>query len=134
MRAVTRSTANSKSGTGNQTSTKTAALRTGTGGGSVDAVTRSRVPITDADERKSFTLDGYHFRKDGAGYECRQVIGKGKERKRPYLSYLSRADLSKMQEESQSPEALEERIKKWADQKKLQKGNGEQETANRYQT
>lgn len=129
MRAVTRSTANSKSGTGN----KTAAVPTGTERGAL-TITRSRVPTTDADERKSFTLDGYHFRKDGAGYECRQVIGKGKERKRPYLSYLSRADLSKMQEESQDPEALEERIKKWADQKKSQKGNGEQATTNRYQT
>lgn len=111
-------------GTGNRTPPKRAKTQMGTDDGKPDAVTRSRVPITGDDERKSFTLDGYHFRKDGAGYECREVIGKGTARKRPYLSYLSRAELSRMQRETKSAKALEEHIKKWADQKKAQKRGG----------
>jgi hypothetical protein len=111
-------------GTGNRTPPIRAKTRIGTNNGKPGAVTRSRVPTADDDERKSFTLDGYHFRKDGAGYECREVIGKGKARKRPYLSYLSRAYLSQMQREAKSAESLEERIKTWADQKKAKKRSG----------
>lgn len=83
-------------------------------------VTRSKAP-TDEDERKSFSLDRYHFRKDGAGYECREVVGKGSTRKRPYLAYLSRATLDAMKAESQDEAGLTARLIEWAKAKKAAK-------------
>lgn len=80
-------------------------------------VTRSKVP-TDDDERKSFSLGRYHFRKDGAGYECREVIGRGASRKRPYLAYLSRATLNEMKAESPDDATLEARLIEWANARK----------------
>jgi hypothetical protein len=83
---------------------------------------RTKAPTDDDDEPKSFTVDRYHFRKDGAGYECREVIGKGAARKRPYLAYLSRTALDEMRAESADDEQFAERVIKWAKAKKKAKG------------
>ena len=76
---------------------------------------------TDDDEKKSLTVGRYQFRKDGAGWECRQIIGKGVNRKRPYLSHLSRTRYEKMQAEATSTEELEAALIGWADEQRLTK-------------
>jgi hypothetical protein len=80
---------------------------------------------TDDDEKKSLTVGRYQFRKDGAGWECRQIIGKGVSRKRPYLSHLSRTRYEKMQAEATSASELEDMLIAWADeQRRTKKLNG----------
>ena len=109
-----------QTGTGNSSLPQLAKVRAVKTAAPLEAVTRSRIP-TDDGEQKSFSVDRYHFRKDGAGYECREVIGRGKDRKRPYLAYLSRTALDEMRAESTTAEELEAKIIKWAKVKKRQK-------------
>jgi hypothetical protein len=98
-------------------------------GGNAEAecttVTRSNAPASEEKEQKSFTVDRYHFRKDGAGYECREVIGKGRGRKRPYLAYLSKATFDQLRTTSKTPKDLQDKIVDWASNKKREKGGKE---------
>lgn len=87
--------------------------KTGTG-------SKSILP-TDDDEKKSLTVGRYQFRKDGAGWECREIIGKGRSRKRAYLAHLSRNRYEQMQTRSESGEDLEEILLQWADEKREEK-------------
>lgn len=89
--------------------------RTGTG-------SRSVLP-TDDDEKKSLTVGRYQFRKDGAGWECREIVGKGANRKRTYLAHLSRHRYEQMQSQAFTPEALERILLEWADGKREEKGH-----------
>ncbi len=98
------------SGTGSRKAKRQA---TGTGSSSL-------LP-TDDDEKKSLTVGRYQFRKDGAGWECREIIGKGASRKRPYLSHLSRTRYEKMQT---STSELEAKLIGWADEQRTRKRNG----------
>lgn len=82
---------------------------------------RSVLPMDD-DEKKSLTMGRYQFRKDGAGWECREIIGKGAARKRPYLAHLSRARYEEMRTDAGTREELERELIEWADMKKLEKG------------
>jgi hypothetical protein len=84
--------------------------QTGTG-------SRSILP-TDDDEKKSRTVGRYQFRKDGAGWECREIIGRGAARKRAYLAHLSRTSYEQMQAKANSPEDLELILIQWADRKR----------------
>jgi hypothetical protein len=79
---------------------------------------------TDDDEKKSLTVGRYQFRKDGAGWECREIIGKGASRKRPYLAHLSRTRYEKMQAKSATEEELAMKLIEWADGKREEKRNG----------
>ena len=45
-----------------------------------------------AGKKKSVTIGCYQFCKDGVGWRCREIVGAGSQRKRPYLAYLSRVD------------------------------------------
>jgi hypothetical protein len=79
----------------------------------------------DGDEKKSVTIGRYQFRKDDVGWECREIVGNGAHRKRPYLAYLSRARYETMQVNAATPQELQEKLLEWADQKreeKLQRG------------
>jgi hypothetical protein len=91
------------------------AKTTRTGAGS-----RSLLP-TDDDEKKSLTVGRYQFRKDGAGWECREIVGKGVKRKRPYLAHLSRAGYEKMRGKTTSQEELEQELIEWADKRRAEK-------------
>lgn len=84
---------------------------------------RSVLP-TDDDEKKSLTVGRYQFRKDGAGWECREIVGKGASRKRPYLAHLSRNRYEKMQAESGTREDLEQVLLQWAEEKRAGKRGG----------
>jgi hypothetical protein len=79
---------------------------------------------TDGDEKKSRTIGRYQFRKNGAGWECREIAGKGSSRKRPYLAYLSRATYEAIQSKIPTQEDLEEELIEWANKKKEEKRNG----------
>jgi hypothetical protein len=76
------------------------------------------------DVKKSATLGRYQFRRDGAGWECREIIGKGTSRKRPYLAYLSRTAYLQLRNESASDHELERSLLDWADRKREEKWNG----------
>jgi len=76
---------------------------------------------TDDDEKKSLTIGRYQFRKDGAGWECRQIVGKGANRKRPYLSHLSRTRYEKMQADAANTSELEAALIAWADEQRRTK-------------
>ena len=76
---------------------------------------------TDDDEKKSLTVGRYQFRKDGAGWECRQIIGKGASRKRPYLSHLSRTKYELMQTQATDSDELEAALIAWADEQRAKK-------------
>src|SRR5262249_37657929 len=80
----------------------------------------SLLPI-EGDEKKSRTLGRYQFRKSGAGWECLQIAGKGINRKRPYLAYLSRTTYKTMQVNTSTLEELKEKLIEWADQKREEK-------------
>lgn len=71
---------------------------------------------TEADARKSRTIGRYQFRKEGAGWECREIVGKGVSRKRIYLAHLSRASYEEMQARATDGE-LESELIKWAESK-----------------
>jgi hypothetical protein len=75
-------------------------------------------------EKKSVTLGRYQFRKDGVGWQCRESVGRGSHRKRPYLAYLSRTAYEAMQAKAPTREQLEEALLQWADQKREEKQNG----------
>lgn len=79
---------------------------------------------TDNDEKKSLTVGRYQFRRDGAGWECKEIIGKGESRKRVYLKHLSRTRYQKMQSESATKAELEEKLITWADKERDRKRNG----------
>lgn len=125
------------SGTGNtsppqvatvRTAKTTTPLNTGTGSSRTKKAqagtgSSSLLP-TDDDEKKSLTVGRYQFRKDGAGWECREIIGKGASRKRPYLSHLSRTKYAKMQADALTSDELEGKLIEWADEQKAQKRNG----------
>jgi hypothetical protein len=76
---------------------------------------------TDDDEKKSLTVGRYQFRKDGAGWECREVIGKGAARKRPYLAHLSRAKYEQLEASATTGRELEEKLIQWADEQRKNK-------------
>lgn len=116
--------AKGQTGTGNS-SPKKVAIKAPKKDAAFTTVTRSRAPTPEDEEQKSFTVDRYHFRKDGAGYECREVIGKGKDRKRPYLAYLSKALFDDLKTKSKTQKELQDRILKWASDKKKEKGGRE---------
>lgn len=91
-----------------------------------EIVTRSNVLPESDDMRQSITLGGFLFKRDGVGWECRDVIyiedpvtGK-KRRKRPYLAHLSRTNYEEMRKEAPTPETLTESLITWA--KNKQKG------------
>jgi hypothetical protein len=121
MTPASAATSAGHNGTGNALPEE-AEVRAARKAANLGSVTRSGIPADEDDEPKSFTVDRYHFRKDGAGYECREVIGRGKERKRPYLAYLSRTTLDKMRAESATGDELENRIRKWAKGRARAKG------------
>lgn len=79
---------------------------------------------TDDDEKKSLTVGRYQFRKDGAGWECREIIGKGASRKRPYLAHLSRTRYENMREAATTTDDLEAKLIAWADEQRAKKRNG----------
>jgi hypothetical protein len=74
-----------------------------------------------AGKKKSVTIGCYQFSKDGVGWRCRELVGRGTHRKRPYLAYLSRAAYEKMQASAASREELEEKLIEWADKKREEK-------------
>jgi hypothetical protein len=76
---------------------------------------------TGAGRRKSVVIGRYQFCKDGAGWRCREVVGIGSLRKRPYLAYLSRSAYEGMQVEAPTREELEEKLIEWADKKRDEK-------------
>jgi hypothetical protein len=80
--------------------------KTGTGSSSL-------LPTND-DEKKSLTVGRFQFRKDGAGWECREIVGKGASRKRPYLAHLSRTRYEQMQKENETTGELEAALIAWA--------------------
>jgi hypothetical protein len=64
----------------------------------------------------------YQFRRDGVGWECREIIGKGADRKRTYLAHLSRAHYERMKEKASTEGELTERLLEWADGKRERSG------------
>ena len=74
-----------------------------------------------AGKKKSVTIGRYQFCKDGMGWRCREIVGRGSLRKRPYLAYLSRAAYERMHVETPSREELEEKLIEWADEKRDEK-------------
>ena len=73
---------------------------------------------TCAGKRKSVTIGRYQFCKDGVGWRCREIVGGGSLRKRPYLGYLSRAAYERMQAPAANREEMEEKLIEWADKKR----------------
>jgi hypothetical protein len=65
-------------------------------------------------EQQSLTVGRYQFRKDGVGWECREIIGRGGQRKRSYLAHLSRSVYGKMEAEAVSRADLENKLIAWA--------------------
>lgn len=112
-----------------RTAKATAPLTTGTDskrGQQAKTGTRSSSLLpTDDDEKKSLTVGRYQFRKDGAGWECREIIGKGATRKRSYLSHLSRTKYEKMQQENVTASDLQTALIVWADEQRRTKQNGQ---------
>jgi len=80
-------------------------------------VLSSLLPTGD-DEKKSLTVGRYQFRQDGMGWECREIVGKGASRRRPYLAYLTRTTYERMQVKAATREELEEKLIEWADEKR----------------
>jgi hypothetical protein len=76
---------------------------------------------TGADKRKSVTIGRYQFCKDGAGWRCREIVGGGSLRKRPYLAFLSRTSYLRMQLAAPTRKELEEKLIEWADKKRDEK-------------
>jgi hypothetical protein len=73
------------------------------------------------DKKKSVNIGRYQFRKDVVGWQCCEVIGRGANRKRPYLGYLSRVAYDAMQAEAVTRGELEAKLIAWADRKKQEK-------------
>ena len=95
------------------------ALNTGTGTG-----TRSYLPIDDGGQQSRTVVGRYQFRRDGAGWECREIVGSGAERKRSYLAYLPRTKYDQMLAACQTEAELEASLIQWADRKREEKRNG----------
>ena len=81
------------------------------------------------DGKQSVTLGGFLFKRDGVGWECRDVVyiedpttGKRK-RKKPYLSHLSRTNYEAMKQKNPAPETLTVALIDWATAKKKEKRN-----------
>lgn len=117
--------------------TLTAKLGTGSSSLPFDAGTRSKGATappgtgsgiellpTENDQKKTLTLGRYLFRQDGAGWECKETVGKGASRKRVYLKHLSRTRYQEMQSEAKTKEDLQERLLQWAEKERSQKRNG----------
>ena len=111
-------------GTGSKAPAFAAGTRSQKGRG-VKAGTGSRVPAllpTGDEGSQSLTLAGrYQFRRDGVGWECREIVGKGTGRKRPYLAHLSRAHYERMQANTRTRAELETALIEWADRKRAEK-------------
>lgn len=92
-------------------------------------VTRSNVLPEDNDQRQSVTLGGFLFKRDGVGWECRDVIyiedpiTKKRTRKRPYLSHLSRTKYEEMKHKNPTPQMLTLALIQWAKTKQAKKRN-----------
>ena len=82
-----------------------------------EVISESLLPSGD-DKKRSATVGRYQFRKDGVGWQCREIIGKGANQKRSYVAYLSRAAYEKIQVSAASREEMEERLVEWADKKR----------------
>lgn len=80
----------------------------------------SLLPTND-DEKKSLTVGRYQFRKDGVGWECREIIGKGASRKRTYLAHLSRTKYQAMQRACKTTSELQDTLIAWAEEQKRTK-------------
>lgn len=82
----------------------------------------------DDDERKSITLEGFLFKRDGVGWECRSVVyvedeaTKKQKRKRPYLAHLSRTNYEEMKRKNTTADTLTVALVRWAKAKKKEKG------------
>jgi hypothetical protein len=74
-----------------------------------------------ADKMKSVNIGRYQFRKDIVGWQCCEIVGRGANRKRPYLAYLSRAAYEAMQMEAPTRDDLEAKLIEWADKKRQEK-------------
>jgi hypothetical protein len=98
----------------------TASVVMGAAGAPFDAGTHSRkakkeiagtvsASLLPTGKRKSGAIGRYQFCRDGAGWRCREIVGRGSLRKRPYLAYLSRAAYERMHVEAPTREKLEEK-------------------------
>jgi hypothetical protein len=85
--------------------------------GIAGAISASLLPAG-AGKKKSVIIGRYQFCKDGAGWRCREIVGRGSQRKRPYLAYLSRAAYERMQAPAANREEMEEKLIEWADKKR----------------
>jgi hypothetical protein len=85
--------------------------------GIAGAISASLLPAG-AGKKKSVTIGRYQFCKDGVGWRCREIVGRGSQRKRPYLAYLSRAAYERMQAPAANREEMEEKLIEWADKKR----------------
>src|SRR5262249_16255186 len=114
--------------------TLTARVGTGSAAPPLDAGTRSQrakkkntgtdsgtLLPTDDDEKKSLTVGRYQFRKDGAGWECREIVGKGANRRRQNLAHLSREKYEDIQAKAKDREELAKSLIEWADEMKKEK-------------
>lgn len=94
-----------------------------------ERVTRSAGGVLpeDTDEKQSVTLEGFLFKRDGVGWECRETVyieaeGTGKrQRKRPYLAHLSRTNYEKMKAKCSTDSDLAAKLIEWAKRKKAEK-------------
>lgn len=82
----------------------------------------------ETDGKQSVTLGGFLFKRDGVGWECRDVVyiedlATGKRtRKKPYLSHLSRTNYEAMKQKNPTPQTLTAALIDWATAKKKEKG------------
>jgi len=92
----------------------------------ISAIVDGVLPEDDGD-RKSITLEGFLFKRDGVGWECRSVVyvpnpqTEKKERKRPYLAHLSRTKYEAMKAKNKTKEALTLALVEWAKSKQKEK-------------
>lgn len=92
-----------------------------------EIVTRSNVLPESDDQQQSVTLGGFLFKRDGVGWECRDVVyiedpvtGK-RLRKRPYLAHLSRTNYEEIKTTAATPETLTVALIEWAKSKRERK-------------
>lgn len=83
--------------------------------------TRSYLPVDESGQQSRTVAGRYQFRRDGAGWECREIVGSGTERKRPYLAYLPRSIYDHMLAASQTEGELEASLIQWADRRREDK-------------
>ena len=81
----------------------------------------------DNNENKSVTLEGFLFKRDGVGWECRSVVyiedeaTRKQKRKRPYLAHLSRTNYEELKRKNTTAEALTVALVRWAKAKQIEK-------------